>query len=46
MAKGQMRGNREVRKPKAVKTVPAPVSATVFNREKPLPTAGANKKKP
>ena len=46
MAKGQKRGNREVRKPKAEKPAAAPASATVFGREKPLPTAGANKKKP
>lgn len=43
MAKGQKRGNREVRKPKAVKQPAAAASTFLPSRDKP-PAAPAKKK--
>lgn len=43
MAKGQKRGNREVRKPKAVKAPAAAATTFLPSRDKPLP-APAKKK--
>jgi len=44
MAKGQKRGNREVRKPKSAKA-PAVASTTFLpSRDKPTPSAPAKKK--
>ena len=44
MAKGQQRGNREAKKPKASKVAVAPPSSAVVPKTtKPLPTKGHGK---
>src|SRR3546814_3703695 len=44
MAKGQMRSNREVRKPKATKPVAAPAAPSFQSRAKPTVPASSKKK--
>ncbi|MEQ9138689.1 MAG: hypothetical protein RLO51_25950 [Thalassobaculum sp.] len=44
MAKGQKRGNREVRKPKTVKSPVAAATTFLPSRDKPTPAAPAKKK--
>lgn len=44
MAKGQKRGNREIKKPKATKTVVVPPSAFIQTKAaRPLPTKASGK---
>lgn len=43
MAKGQKRGNREVRKPKANKTVAKPAATFLNKGAPPLPTPTSKK---
>nr|WP_321983338.1 hypothetical protein [uncultured Lichenicoccus sp.] len=44
MAKGQKRGNRETKKPKATKTVVVPPSAFIQSKTvRPLPTKNSGK---
>lgn len=45
MAKGQMRGNREVRKPKATKTAPAAPASPFLTKTNLARTAAPPKKK-
>lgn len=44
MAKGQMRGNRETRKPKAEKPAAAPAGTSFLTKAKPGTAAPAKKK--
>jgi hypothetical protein len=45
MAKGQLRGNRETKKPKQPKKLPSPTDGTTWAAAKPATSGAAAKKK-